>query len=83
MCSYDIKLDQFTGFDLADGLQSYEFNIASAFKSRKGELFFGGINGFNSFYPDSMITNSAKPNVEITSIEIIGKGFSKKNTCLA
>jgi len=75
---FDIKLEQFTGFDLADGLQSYEFNIASAFKSSKGELFFGGINGFNSFYPDSMITNPAKPNIEITSVEIIGKGFRKK-----
>jgi len=73
LVQFDINLEKFRGFNIADGLQSYEFNIASAFKSKKGELFFGGINGFNSFYPDSLKINNHNPNVEITSIELINQ----------
>ncbi len=75
---YDINLDQFQDFDLADGLQSYEFNVSSAYKSKNGELFFGGINGLNYFNPDSLKTNNSKPNIEITSVELIGKGSLKR-----
>lgn len=75
---YNVKQEIFNGYNMTDGLQSYEFNIASAYKSRNGEMFFGGIDGFNSFYPDSLKTTLTKPNVEITSIDIIGRSFRKK-----
>ena len=32
----------------ADGLQDYEFNTGSCFKSKNGIFYFGGINGVNS-----------------------------------
>src|SRR6185369_5992235 len=47
----DPTTKSFNNYDLADGLQSNEFNLGSYFKSGDGELFFGGINGFNAFYP--------------------------------
>lgn len=59
-------------FDVSDGLQSHEFNVGSSFKSRSGEMFFGGISGFNSFYPDSININSITPKIAITSFELIG-----------
>ena len=58
-------------FDVYDGLQDYEFNHNSAFASSDGELFFGGVNGFNSFYPDSLKNNAFVPPIVITSVEII------------
>ncbi len=41
-----------------DGLQSNELkNSQPGYKSKTGELIFGGINGFNIFYPDSIKDN--------------------------
>lgn len=42
----------FRNYKEEDGLQSDEFNLGSAFKDKDGRLYFGGINGFNSFFPD-------------------------------
>ena len=40
-------------YDVADGLQSNEYN-SGAFKTHDGRILFGGINGFNVFHPDSI-----------------------------
>ncbi|HRW62088.1 MAG TPA: two-component regulator propeller domain-containing protein [Bacteroidales bacterium] len=65
--------EDFTNFNVADGLQDNEFNHGASFKSKSGELFFGGISGYNSFYPDSIATKHVIPEVVITSIEVITK----------
>jgi ligand-binding sensor domain-containing protein/serine phosphatase RsbU (regulator of sigma subunit) len=74
---FDPNLETFTTFDLADGLQGYEFNLGAASKTSHGELFFGGINGLNFFHPDSLTPNNNKPNIQVTSIEMIGRGIKK------
>jgi ligand-binding sensor domain-containing protein/serine phosphatase RsbU (regulator of sigma subunit) len=56
-----------------DGLQSNEFNGGSYFKSRSGEMFFGGINGFNAFYPDAIKDNPHIPPIVITSFQKLNK----------
>lgn len=61
----------FVTFDPADGLQNYEFNIGSKFTSESGEIFFGGISGFNSFYPDSIRFNTYVAPVRITLVELV------------
>lgn len=53
-------------FDATDGLQSNEFNSAAKFRSPTGELFFGGINGFNAFYPSDVAFETHPPTVSIT-----------------
>ena len=57
-----------------DGLQSNEFNYKSSFKSADGKFYFGGINGFNAFYPQELTThiNTAVPNIEITNLQPLG-----------
>jgi signal transduction histidine kinase len=42
-------------------------------KTSKGEIFFGGYNGFNSFYPDSLKDNDFIPPVYITDFQIFNK----------
>ena len=61
----------FSNFGISDGLQDFEFNHGAAFKSKDGELFFGGIAGYNSFFPDSIVKNQVIPNIEITSVEVL------------
>ncbi len=66
------ETDLIKSFDVTDGLQSQEFNLGCSHKSKSGELFFGGISGFNSFYPDSIRSNKTIPNIAITSFELLG-----------
>jgi ligand-binding sensor domain-containing protein/signal transduction histidine kinase len=61
-------------FGISDGLQEYEFNVNSCVKDETtGEMYFGGINGFNIFHPDSIKENSTLPNVVITDLKIYNK----------
>ncbi len=57
-------------FTIEDGLQSNLFIFFSSGQTRKGELLFGGVNGFNYFHPDSLIENIIPPKVVITDIKI-------------
>ncbi len=52
----------FRTFGKADGLMIEEFNSDSWFQAEDGEMFFGGVGGFVSFYPDSVEKNLAVQN---------------------
>ncbi len=56
-----------------DGLQSNEFNGGSYFRSRNGEMFFGGIRGFNFFFPAAIRENEVVPPVVLTSFQKLNK----------
>jgi ligand-binding sensor domain-containing protein/serine phosphatase RsbU (regulator of sigma subunit) len=62
--------ESFNNFGVKDGLQDFEFNHGASFRSVNGELFFGGIAGYNSFYPDSIVKDTEIPNIKITSVEV-------------
>ena len=64
----DPARETFTNFDRRDGLQSNEFNGSAGYKSQSGELFFGGINGFNIITPDNILPNPFKPPVVVTAL---------------
>ena len=46
--------ESFVNYTVLDGLQSDEFNSGAYLKTRDGRLFFGGVNGFNSFFPQEL-----------------------------
>jgi signal transduction histidine kinase/ligand-binding sensor domain-containing protein/DNA-binding response OmpR family regulator len=50
----DIKTKTFRIFSKNDGLQSNQFSFNAGLKLSTGEFLFGGINGFNLFYPESI-----------------------------
>lgn len=56
---------------VSDDLQSEEFNTNSCAKSADGELFFGGINGVNSFFPERMKGLDQEPKILITNIKVM------------
>jgi signal transduction histidine kinase len=53
-----------------DGLQENEFNTNVAVREENGELFFGGVNGINSFYPDQITKINYTPEVLLTNIRV-------------
>jgi ligand-binding sensor domain-containing protein/serine phosphatase RsbU (regulator of sigma subunit) len=69
---------ELSSYDVADGLQSYEFNLGASYKSDTGEFFFGGVNGVNSFFPDSLRSNKTIPPLAITSFEVITTEGNRK-----
>lgn len=67
---FDRRNQSSTSYDRFDGLQSSEFNGASAFKNAEGELFFGGVRGFNRFMPESVQPSETEIPVHITSYQV-------------
>lgn len=70
---YNRKNNSFKIFTVEDGLQNNEFNTGAFYKAPDGEMFFGGVNGFNRFYPDKIIENENVPHVFITKFKLLDK----------
>lgn len=68
----------FRNYIAKDGLQDNEFNSLAYFKSEKGELFFGGINGFNAFFPEDISDNNFVPNIVLTDFQISNQSVDLK-----
>ncbi len=72
----------FTNYYASDGLQSNEFKMGAYYKGHDGRLYFGGINGFNAFYPSMIKIDPVPPKIYITNFRIfnnsvtIGKPFN-------
>jgi signal transduction histidine kinase/ligand-binding sensor domain-containing protein len=73
---FDPKTETFKNYDIHDGLQSNEFNSDACFKSSSGMMFFGGVNGLNGFYPDSLEDNNYLPAVVLTDFQLFNRPVS-------
>ncbi|GAB2548733.1 hypothetical protein GCM10027085_44460 [Spirosoma aerophilum] len=62
-------------FRINDGLQGYEYNGNAFMKSASGELYFGGVNGFNRCFPDAFRSSSFNPYVHIYSLSVNEEPF--------
>ncbi len=77
---FDPDAIQFTQYTTKDGLQGMEFNRQAALKSRDGSLYFGGINGFNTFSPEQIKPNTYKPRIILTKLWINNRMVSPGDT---
>jgi signal transduction histidine kinase/ligand-binding sensor domain-containing protein len=67
----DIKTYSIRHFNKRDGLQDDEFSEGAYYQnSQTGEMFFGGVKGFNTFFPDSIKDNPFPPKVVLTNLYI-------------
>jgi signal transduction histidine kinase/ligand-binding sensor domain-containing protein len=66
---FDPHTETFRNYDASDGLQSDEFSDG-CHQGPDGEMFFGGSNGFNAFFPENIRDNPYVPPVVITSFRI-------------
>ena len=66
-------IPDFRIFNAYDGLNILQFSNNSGYKSQTGELFFGGVNGFLSFYSQDIVNNCYQPEVKITGLKILNK----------
>lgn len=73
---FNVKTKTFRNYDASDGLQGNEFNQGAYCKSKSGEMIFGGPNGLNIFYPDSIKSNTQIPQIVITDFQLQHKPVS-------
>jgi signal transduction histidine kinase/DNA-binding response OmpR family regulator/streptogramin lyase len=67
---FDPAKTSFRNFSASDGLQSNQFSFNAALALTSGEFLFGGIKGFNIFYPDSVYSQNTIPPVLLTAIRV-------------
>jgi signal transduction histidine kinase len=63
----------FRNYDESDGLQGREFNDKAGFMTSRGELLFGGANGFNIIVPENITLNKQTPKIVFTDFQIFNQ----------
>jgi signal transduction histidine kinase/ligand-binding sensor domain-containing protein len=66
---FDPQRETFRNYGARDGLQEGEFVEGACFQSARGEMFFGGLQGLNVFYPEQLQPNLYLPPVVITAFK--------------
>ena len=79
LSKFDPSNRTFRNYDSADGLQAGDFSGAHL-KASTGELFFGGINGFNVFDPGRVLDQPMAPPVVITDFTLFNRSVPVRGT---
>ena len=72
----DPKSGEFRTFNVFDNLQGKVFRYRAGYASPQGEFFFGGLSGFNSFFPAQVVDNPNPPQVVFTDFQVNNKDVS-------
>ena len=70
LAAFDPRTGQSVNYGVSNGLQAREYNLGAWFQSTSGELFFGGLNGFNAFVPDRIRPLAQPPQVVLTGVNV-------------
>jgi len=62
-------------YDLDDGLQSNQFFWGASWRCRNGLLIFGGINGFNLFWPEQIVDSTFMPPLVLTNFKLFNEPY--------
>jgi ligand-binding sensor domain-containing protein/signal transduction histidine kinase/AraC-like DNA-binding protein len=72
LSKFNLSTKTFKNYTRADGLQANEFKYSKCL-SKTGQMYFGGINGFNEFFPDSISDLRFDPPIVYTDFQIFNK----------
>ncbi|MEX0289217.1 MAG: two-component regulator propeller domain-containing protein [Flavobacteriaceae bacterium] len=73
LSKFDPESEIFKNYDRNDGLQNNEFQELACLKRKDGEMLFGGINGFNAFYPEYITDNTFDAETVITNFSVFNE----------
>lgn len=74
LSKFNLETGIFRNYDRHDGIQDEIFLSNAAFKNHEGQLYFGGVNGFNVFAPDAVaIDNPYPPKIIIQDFKIFNE----------
>ncbi len=70
---FDPGKKTFIHYDETNGLQYLEFSAGAYYRSKKGEMFFGGGDGFNSFFPRTSGEKLYVPAIVFTRLAVFNR----------
>jgi signal transduction histidine kinase/ligand-binding sensor domain-containing protein/DNA-binding response OmpR family regulator len=79
ICRFDKKRKTFRNFSVNDGLQSNQFSFNAGIKLSTGEFLFGGINGFNIFFPEAIKGFNQENNLLLTDFYVNNQPIEETN----
>lgn len=71
-----IHISEVRTFERSDGLQGNEFSQGACYRSENGELYFGGVNGYNHFHPNSIQENENIPPVVLSDFRLFNESVA-------
>jgi class 3 adenylate cyclase/ligand-binding sensor domain-containing protein/predicted metal-dependent HD superfamily phosphohydrolase len=80
LVSYNIDKQEFAGYTEEEGIMSNELNLGASFTSKTGEIYFGGIQGFNYFDPSQSLVKRTNLNVFFSRIEVENEKVDPNNS---
>lgn len=72
---FDPNEKTFSNYTQEDGLQDNHFFWGAAFMNSKGTIFFGGIKGVNSFFPENVKPNRVKAKPVIVDVRLFNNSL--------
>jgi ligand-binding sensor domain-containing protein/signal transduction histidine kinase len=77
LSQFDPDNESFVNFTYRDGLQGSEFISGSCGQGGDGVIYFGGMDGYNYFYPNQLIGNSYIPQIVLVSLTQSGEDIAR------
>jgi signal transduction histidine kinase/ligand-binding sensor domain-containing protein/DNA-binding response OmpR family regulator len=74
--SFNLNTKQFKNYSFYNGVQNNNFVLGSGIRLNDGEIFFGGLDGFNHFNPLSLKPNKNAPTVMLTELRVANQSVS-------
>ncbi|MGL1887030.1 MAG: hypothetical protein OCD76_11005 [Reichenbachiella sp.] len=79
LTTLNAETNEFRSYFKNDGLQGDDFQYGASMKAKDGTLYFGGINGYNTFDPANIKDDLQVPNVVLTKLSILYNEVSHKS----
>lgn len=71
--NFDPRTEVFKNYTVADGLPGDDLTgWGACFKSRAGEMFFGGFSGATAFFPERIVDDIFVPRIALTEFRLFG-----------
>lgn len=80
--SFDTKTKGLRNYTFENGLQQSSFAPGAGLRTAKGELYFGGLEGFNHFFPGKLNYNFNIPKVVLTGLKVDNQEVLPGNSIL-
>ena len=74
--SIDAATKKISNYNYHNGVQHSNFVLGSGLRLQDGELFFGGLEGFNYFHPASLKFNTNVPTLLLTDLRIANQSVT-------
>jgi ligand-binding sensor domain-containing protein len=74
---FNPRTGKFRIYGYTDGLKIHEFNSDAAFMAKDGEIYFGGIGGVVSFYPDRLEMVQERNSQKLIITDFTSSGMSR------